>query len=340
MLPMRTVLLLALASIAAVPFLVAARDASRQEEPAPAPEMSGSSLKRLVQGCRKCHEDVHAEWSASHHATSWTNPALQAAIEGREDGGDACARCHAPLPILESGTGKLPNARRNSRQLGVNCVTCHVRGNNEYHGPHDSSGHGGIVGEDIYRQATFCISCHGQPAARREHDQGTSFLLSPSAQGGVSCQACHMPGIRRALATRVREEFSSGIQDCRVHSFSAAREGSVVAGCADLGLELVDQVVRASVSPNTGHTLPASSGRKVVLAVEFVGADGSSLDTREKAWTFPDGEALMPGVTTEVSFPAAPGTVAARAVLRQIILPIPGRPEAVVQTIAEATTGP
>ncbi len=183
-----------------------------QEEPAAGDERE--NLAALVKNCRKCHEDVCSEWEATQHAKSWSDPVFQAEIATRADQGEACAPCHAPQELLNTGFGKLPRARRNDRDLGVNCVTCHMK-ENEYSGPYDSPGHGGVTGNPEYRKVALCLSCHGRPEERKEHDHLRRLiqrLLNLSSQKEVEFLV-RPPQLHIGLNTNGVVGLKEGVQE-------------------------------------------------------------------------------------------------------------------------------
>jgi hypothetical protein len=309
--------------------------ATQQEEQLP-PERT--NLAKLVEDCQKCHEDVHEEWSASQHRSSWTDPVFQAAIKDLPDGGDSCATCHAPRALFHRGFGQLPPARKKDRELGVNCITCHLEGN-IYHGPYESTGHGGIDANPEVRSAKMCSSCHGRPMERADHDQGTSYLAGPEGKGGKSCQECHMDAVDRKLVTKdsIKEKYLIGVQPCRKHNFKGARQGSIVAGSADLSLQATADSVTVKATLKTGHSLPASTHREVHLIVVQINADGTILDTTKKVYTFGAGPVLVPGEPNSVIVPLKVGTKKVTASLTQILCIVPGRPAAQEQSIATSS---
>ncbi|MSR75153.1 MAG: hypothetical protein EXS14_06775 [Planctomycetes bacterium] len=291
-------------------------------------------LARLVGTCTKCHEDVCKEWEGTLHAQSWTDPVFQAAIAELADKGESCAPCHAPQELMLQGMGKLPLPRKNDREVGVNCVTCHMKGN-RYLGPYDSTGHGGVDADDGYRKADMCLSCHGQPQARAEHDQGTSYLAGTAAKEGRTCQSCHMPAVQRKLVTSptIKEKYTIGEQACRVHAFSGARRGVVVRGAAELKANFKGDNVEVVLTALTGHALPATEGRTVRLRIAFSDATGTSVGQAYQAWRHGN-EALPATGPVTLSFPAA-NAAKAHLILEQELPKAPGRVEALVQSIAE-----
>ena len=303
-----------------------------QEEP------ERTNLRKLVKDCKKCHADVHAEWAETMHAKSWSDPVFQEAIKELEDKGESCAPCHAPRSLYWTGFGELPLARQKDRDLGVNCVTCHVEGN-LYHGPFESSGHGGVEEEPEFLEPDLCNSCHGRPVERAEHDQGTSFASSPAKKEGKSCQSCHMTSVERKLVTKksIKDKYLIGVQACRKHDFRGARAGDLVKDCAKMEAAFVKGEVVIHLEAKTGHGLPASSHRDVILTVEQFDGDGTSLDKATKVWRFPEGPVLEAGKRTPVKFPVKEGSVRLKATLGQTLCPVPGREAAVQRLITEAT---
>ena len=97
------------------------------------PKAKKGKTARMMNTCSRCHSDFTDEWKQSGHANSWSNPVFQAEIKDREDGGDACARCHAPASIMKTGLGKIPEARSEDRSYpstSVDQCSLPLRGGN------------------------------------------------------------------------------------------------------------------------------------------------------------------------------------------------------------------
>lgn len=89
--------------------------------------------------CKRCHADVHAQWSkSSHRLSSFNNPMYLASIrETREFGmkrdGNVqasrwCAGCHDPVPFF-SGAFDDPNydlQKHSTAHAGITCTSCHA----------------------------------------------------------------------------------------------------------------------------------------------------------------------------------------------------------------------
>ncbi len=339
---MRQLLLAASASIALAFFGSSALDGSSARDGLdgfvdPFQDTERSNMKTLVTSCKKCHADDFNEWSSSQHSKSWDNPVFQAAIATLEDKGASCARCHAPREVMDAGLGALPKGRVNDRELGVNCVTCHMKGN-RYHGPFKSPGHGGVEPTPEFREVKVCASCHGQAEARKEHEQVSSFLANKNRAPTDTCQSCHMPAVQRKMVTAsdIKDEFTIGVVECRKHTFAGARQGDMVTDSVDVKLETKGDDVVVTLTSNAGHSLPASSGRSVVLTVNHVDVGGKSVGTDSRPFSFPDGPVLKPGDPTEFSFKKKAGAATFEARLTQELLKVPGRDAPVVTLIGDA----
>ena len=107
--------------------------------------------------CRKCHEDIHNDWSHSvHKFSSFNNPAYLFSVQATrkklmERDGEVrasrfCAGCHDPVPFF-SGAFEHPRfddpnydlASDPQAQAGITCTVCHsitavnsVKGNSDY----------------------------------------------------------------------------------------------------------------------------------------------------------------------------------------------------------------
>ena len=303
----------------------------------------GKELKvgRLMKTCEKCHMDVYEEWSASGHSRAWTSPTVQAEMAKQPDKGESCARCHAPGSLTDRAPGELPVARSDDRELGVNCVTCHVSSDKKYHGPLPSQGHGGVVVHEEYRRAVWCKSCHGHPEANEAHDQFTSYSSSPAARAGRTCQECHMRPVERQLVKSRRP--LKGVQPpqpCRRHDFAAILEDGLVADAAQLELRVEGGSLRCAITPHDGHHLPAGEGREVQLSIRFLDAAGATKGSHSEVYSQSGGNALPPGRTTVVEAALPAGATAASAEL-EVVRPVTdGRSTEERRTLARASTSP
>lgn len=89
--------------------------------------------------CKKCHADVHAQWSvSSHRNSSFNNPMYLASIretremalkrDGNVQASRWCAGCHDPVPFF-SGAFDDPNydlQKHPTAHAGLTCTSCHA----------------------------------------------------------------------------------------------------------------------------------------------------------------------------------------------------------------------
>ena len=309
-----------------------AGESSRQDQDEA--EATGLDVHAQMKNCKKCHLDNYEEWEKSTHAKSWKNPVFQEAIKNLPDKGEACARCHAPDSVLLTGVEKLPNARKDARDYGVNCLTCHMDGK-KYFGPHASKGHGGVVVMPEYLDAKWCSCCHGQPEVNKAHDQWTSYLESPSAGGEVSCQECHMPKIEREMVkSKKKLKDVQPARTCRKHSFEGAFAVGKAEAAAVVEAKSEAQKLKVSVKAKTGHSLPASEGRETRLEIAFHDAAGAPVEGGlNRVWDYAKKDVLTPG--EKQSFDLAwPAAAKATIKLDLVLLRAPGRDKDEIAPIA------
>ena len=313
------------------------------EGAAPAAQTGGGAQKepkvaRLMRTCNKCHMDVVEEWQGSAHARSWTNPVFQAAIAGREDGGDACARCHAPASLFDTGVGKPPRARSLDRELGIPCMTCHMKGN-QYYGPIASKGHKGVVVMTEYRESQWCAGCHGQPELST-HDHHTSYRAGAAAAERRTCQECHMPEVERKMVASKRpiKKHVQPPQKCRKHLFQVELTEAGLAEAAAMAVALDGETLRVTVTPHTGHSLLVEQDRYLGVAVRYLDGEGNPVGEAElREFRHGDDAALLAMQPQTLEFPVPAGAVAAHAELVLVLLPVKGgREEEQTVTLARA----
>jgi hypothetical protein len=191
--------------------------------------------------CRECHAEVFAEWQASQHAITWSNPAVR--MLSNDFANQDCIDCHAPRPVFVTGIGMrvLPRAER--RVEGVDCIACHELP--------DASG-GGVAGTfDDPRAACrpratralatpeFCAGCHNQ------HKTVDQWRESSWPERGEDCLSCHMP-FRDGDPNRGRDHrFLGGYHEPMLQAAVELR-GSAAEGVFRVELENV----------GAGHSFP------------------------------------------------------------------------------------
>jgi hypothetical protein len=90
------------------------------------------------QYCRKCHADVHAQWSDSvHRFSSFNNPPYLASVtetrevslkrDGNVQASRWCAGCHDPVPFFSGAFDdpKFDTISHPTAHSGITCSVCH-----------------------------------------------------------------------------------------------------------------------------------------------------------------------------------------------------------------------
>lgn len=212
------------------------------KNPAPASKFDKEALLD-PQSCESCHPGQYEEWSGSMHAYSSVDPvfvAMNARGQEETDGrlGTFCVNCHAPMALREGMTSDGLNLDElESKYLGVTCYFCHsvekVEGvhNNPLVLSDDATLHGPFddplanpTHESAYSRhfdpkepaaAALCGSCHDvmltedlnghEVRLERTYDEWQDTLFArPYDEGGVGCNACHMPySPRRTHGTEI-----------------------------------------------------------------------------------------------------------------------------------------
>lgn len=151
----------------------------------PAPEAPPQSFTSSQQ-CRACHEQVFAEWEASGHSRSWTNPDVRAL--SNDFANTDCIDCHAPRPVFETGIGNRVLPRSSRRSEGVDCIACHWLPDGHVAGTIDapSAACRPVVRREL-ASPEHCAVCHDQ------HDTVKQWAASQWPARGFSCVDCHMP---------------------------------------------------------------------------------------------------------------------------------------------------
>ena len=211
-----------------VVFLVAVANCSALSEvPAPHRDVATQVDDRLA--CGGCHEAIAAQWAASAHRSSWSDPVFTSgyAIDPEPE----CRACHAPL--ASEGVDPAPDSV--AAQTGIACRSCHV------------------VAEARV-ELVSCGGCHefdfppgvfhaGEPMQRTVAE----WRASGASQ---SCEDCHMPWRVDAQGRRYRDHRVLGIDDVEFMA-SAVRVEATAA------VDGHDTLVRLAVHADaTAHAFP------------------------------------------------------------------------------------
>lgn len=183
--------------------------------------------------CKDCHPRHYREWASSMHAYAAEDPVFLAMNRrGQEETegelGKFCVNCHAPMAVREGATTDGLNLDQVPAHLkGVTCYFCHnIEDVEDDHNnpivlandttmragianPKRPKAHGVAYSELLdgnqHQSASMCGSCHDIVTPAGVHLERTfaewqdSVFSAPTlAEGGLSCNRCHMsnyPGV-------------------------------------------------------------------------------------------------------------------------------------------------
>jgi hypothetical protein len=267
------------------------------------------------EACGACHRRILAEWQASAHARSATNPRFLAFLDGasrltsqREPVNvEGCGTCHVPMAPSDD-LRKVAGVAGE----GVGCDFCHkvaaarpgegsftgVRaldlrrppfGRQTIFGPFDDVPRGRDAFTPVFTESRYCSACHqardGKLAIYSEFEE---WQASRYATAGVTCQSCHMRGDGRATTM---SELGPGriVRDPATlssHRFHDSRSPDLLAGAVETAIaaERDGDVLVVSfeiANRGAGHHLPAGSPmRHMLLSIEAE-AEGRPLELIE-----------------------------------------------------------
>jgi len=204
--------------------------------------------------CGECHQAIHAVWSRSLHASSFTNGVFQAGYARANDSfgpekARVCLSCHAPT-VRET---KDFAAAQPMTAEGVSCDFCHsikavdlsdekdgarlTMGTTKY-GPlrHAQSPAHEIVHSELHKRSEFCALCHEYRNPNGLTVLGTysEWKSSSYAKRGQQCQDCHMPLIPgRVVALNVKPDAPTSVN---LHNISGSHDMERVRGAIKLDL--------------------------------------------------------------------------------------------------------
>lgn len=207
--------------------------------------------------CKRCHPKHYDEWAGSMHAYAAIDPVFIAMNQRgqRETGGELgkfCVQCHAPMAVREGLTTDGLNLEQLPKwSKGVTCYFCHNAvdvGADHFNASltlaNDDVMRGGIadavepgvhgVAKTAFHDrarmesSLLCGSCHDVVNGHGIHLERTlaEYKMSSSSiersgkEGGLSCQACHMPSTETAkVATATYVELAP--RPLHAHRFPA-----------------------------------------------------------------------------------------------------------------------
>lgn len=191
------------------------------------PELADSGVAMpSSDNCQECHTVIYEEWRHSVHSQAYTNTNFKEITANYQV--PACLPCHAPESVFAEDK-KLRDIRHDE---GVNCQSCHLV-NGVLQGPvakHLPFNIHPIKQVDIYRKSAFCGKCHAKTFGEYEK----------SGKHEKTCQACHMPTVKRTIIDNKPWVWSKDKYDFRRHSFNVM-ELAEIGGKLEFAIELETQ---------------------------------------------------------------------------------------------------
>lgn len=229
--------------------------------------------------CVRCHAGIAEEWRWSAHATAWQDEHYQSALlEIRRK--RSCWGCHVPQPLAGGDVLVPPPPREEHRQLGVDCVACHLDTDGEtVLGPsgletdaHPTRRSPLFGGED---RDSLCIGCHATtigPVLGVAQD----FVDTAQHELGDSCVGCHMPAVERPIA---EDEDGTPLQPRRgrSHRLATPRDPLFLPKAFLVRAERTGDGARLALENLAGHGIPGLLERSFAFDVELVDADGTTV---------------------------------------------------------------
>ncbi len=227
--------------------------------------------------CRACHTRIYEEWAGSSHARAFDSPVFQAKYRARGRP-ESCLKCHSPGSVWEHGLGRVPLARKEWKEEGVNCISCHRDGIHMV-GPHDThdAAHP-TLRDGAIRSVGMCGSCHDKPCECQDHGSGQvhDYLHSPQRRR-ETCQSCHMPEVFASSVDLVRPTYPA--RKGRSHRIDASREPEVLRLAVALDARVEGKFLHVWLTNEaSGHMLPGGPERALVLETVFTDRNGLEFD--------------------------------------------------------------
>ncbi|MEZ5989063.1 MAG: multiheme c-type cytochrome [Planctomycetota bacterium] len=218
--------------------------------------------------CKGCHAELYAEWEASHHAISYTNPEVRKLSDDFAQ--KECRTCHLPVPILVSGVGQRTIFRQERPDEGVDCLSCHLDPQGRIAGRHASDKGCMPVASADSVKVELCESCHNQ------HLTTDQWRASRFAKDGVTCNTCHMPEVERAGGRKGLDHRWLG-----AHDLATLKKGG------ELRVERKDDRLAVEFeNVGCGHNFPTEERHRAVDIVwRVVAPDGLDKPGAELAFT-------------------------------------------------------
>ncbi len=243
--------------------------------------------------CVGCHAPVLEEWRESAHALAWKDERYQKALSKvrREE---SCTGCHIPeplsssLPLAPGASTRTtrPRARDEHKQLGVSCSACHLAADGAtVLGPFGLETDAHPTRRDprfeVETASATCLPCHSTTIGP-VIGVGKDFIASDQEGLGLSCTECHMPPIRRPIASDPEGQITYPERRGRSHRILGPRDPAFLRRAFSLEVEGTAQGSATLVVTNrAGHRVPGMTERRFVFRARLVDAHGTLLDEGE-----------------------------------------------------------
>ena len=232
--------------------------------------------------CKVCHQAIYNDWAGSAHGQSWKDPLFQKRFK-EMDRPQECVSCHAPKPINEKLLACGPVARKENRHEGVSCITCHAEGA-VIHGPGTHTDGAHSCTNKSFRNPGLCAPCHSSSCLCFSNKKGNharqlgDWVRSPY-RTKATCQKCHMP-LKSGRTANLRHP-NLGIRNISDHSFPGARDIDFIRESVGFNIERQgDELLLTIMNENSGHSLPASEGRTILVRLVFL--DENNLEIQHR----------------------------------------------------------
>lgn len=230
-----------------------------------------------------------------------------------------CAACHAPAAAIDNAYATDPTALTGVEAEGIPCDFCHkvwdVRldaasglpfanmpgalsfefrrppeGHQFFAGPFDDVAPGEDTYSPLQRQSQFCAPCHfGVFWDTTIYNSFGEWLESPySAQGGKTCQDCHMPHTGATyFALPDQGAAARNPQTIFSHRMPGAADEALLQNAVAMTVDAHREGERIIVSvtivnDQTGHHVPTDSPlRQMILLVSATDEQGQTLSLLE-----------------------------------------------------------
>ena len=262
--------------------------------------------------CAQCHRAVRDEWAKSAHARAFVDPLFVKAIESRAEP-ERCIPCHAPAAVLDR-LGQMPKARVEAREHGVDCRSCHVRGDT-VHGPDGAATSAHATEKDPTFTAAgsvaLCTSCHDMRIAD-VLPLGREFERARDGDDDATCVSCHMEPVRRATAEDPKTGALVGEPRAgRSHALLGPSDPEFCASAFLFELVRTESAPELVLRCGAGHGVPGLARmRTFEVRIELRSKTGQAL--HEERTAFSGRNRLLVDEERRWRLPALPGAVAIR----------------------------